>query len=1044
MSHPFQRRGRYRIGLGAIVWGLLGLLALAALLPPAHSAPPPPPPAPAAPAAGGARPCFLRGGLLARAARPLELPAGREEAARALMTALLLGPTAEESAQGLSSAFPGTARLANLAVRGAAVTATLDLPAAFLQGGFDALDSDLMVEQFLCTLDGLELYDFHLLALDPQAPGTARPISDFLPDRPPLPYESPPDDIPARPQADTTAGQPPVYGQGQPQGALSGKTVFLSAGHGWYWTGSHWATQRPSYCDLVEDLSNAEIVNNYLLTYLWNAGAEVWTVRERDMNTHEVIVDNDGGAPGYQETGTWNTSVYPGYQGLTYRYSYATITETATATWTPDLPADGAYGVYVWYREGTNRATDTLYRIQHAGGVTEMHLNQEVHGQTWVYLGTYYFRAGTGGHLTLSNRSQQYNPPQALIADAVRFGGGLGTVDYGGGPSGHPRYEEACLTWAPYQGAPPDRYPNDVVCRPLYSEWEKSKAAGTDAVYISWHSNGLNGGCTTDNPRGTSTYIYAADDPPGSGLLQDFVHAELIDDIRAAWDPLWTDRGRYTANFGEVRELSSMPGVLLELAFHDNSVDAAQLREPNFRRLAARAVYQGIVKYFANRDGDPDPDLLPEPPCAVTARNSGPGQALLTWQAPPSGEPYGDPAGWYKVYISADGRAFDNGHIVTGTQALVDGLALETPYFFRVTALNAGGESYPCLTAGLRTTATGGRPATLVVDGFDRLDRHANLYEYVPDAGWAARMYLERMNGYDYIIQHGGALHACGVPFDFAANEAVAGGDVLLADYATVDWILGEESTYDETFSSSEQALVGAFLDGGGRLLVSGAEIGWDLDYLGSAEDRAFYNGYLKADYLGDDAGTYQVTGTAGIFAGLPAFSFDDGTHGTYDVDYADYIAPLGGATVDLSYAGARSAAVEYSGGYRLVYMGFPFEAIYPAAARQQVMCRVAGFLVPTPTPTPTPTSTPTPTRTPTPTSTATPTRTPTPSSTATPGPTHTPAPSPTSTPTPTATRIPSPTNTATPGPPPTPTPAAYRVFLAAMPRHRPLRLRWR
>ncbi|MGC9024644.1 MAG: N-acetylmuramoyl-L-alanine amidase, partial [Chloroflexia bacterium] len=952
----------------------------------AHSASPSPGPAPALPPAGP-RICFLYQGQPAQVERPLALSPDPEEAARTLAAALLAGPTPEERSRGLASAFPAGAALLSLTARGDEVTLTLALPRSFLQDGLTFQGSDDMVTQAVCTLEALGFRRFHLLTPDPRPPHRARPISDFLPLLPHVQKASPPDDIPAPPERGTVAGQPPIYGQGQPQGALSGKTVFISAGHGWYWTGTRWATQRGNTCDLVEDLSNAEAVNYFLIRYLWNAGADVWTVRERDMNRDEVIVDNDAGAPAYQETGTWYTSSYPGYGGGTYRYTWASITETATATWYPTIPQDGYYGVYVWYRHGTNRPTDALYRIHHAGGTTEVRLNQEVHGLTWRYLGTYYFTAGTSGSITLSNQSEE--PGQAVIADAVRIGGGMGSIDYGGGTSNRPRYEEACLTWAPYQGAPPEVYPNDVVCRPLYAEWEKEP--GEDAVYISWHSNGTVGDCS-GTATGTETYIHDTDPTPGSDALQYFVHSELIADIRALWDPSWVDRGRRSANFGELRELSTMPGVLIELAFHDTPADAEDLKEPAFRRLSARAVYQGIVKYFADRDGLPV-RLLPEPPCYVSARNDGPGRVTLSWHAPVSGDPWGDPAQWYKVYVGTEGHGFDNGRAFTATQATIEGLAPNTLYFFRITALNEGGESFPCLTAAVRTTADGSRPQTLLVDGFDRLDRFGLIYEDTPYVGTIGRMYLERMNTYDYAVQHGRALEACDVSFDFAANEAVIAGDVALTDYGTVDWILGEESTADKTFDTTEQALVSAFLNGGGRLLVSGAEIGWDLDYRGGGP--AFYNTYLKADYVSDDAQTYQAAGAGGIFTGLGTISFDDGTHGTYDVDYPDRISPYGGSTVNLVYQGGLggNAGVEYNGLYRLVHLAFPFEAIYPAASRQEVMCRAAAFLVRTPTPTPSPT--PTPTATPTPSSTPTPTATPspTPTPTATPSPTPTPSP---------------------------------------------------
>ena len=370
MPRSAPRGLRPWLGGFAILLTLVGLFTMGPNLPKVQSAPPPetapPPPSPTA----GTRLCFLLGGQLGGVTRDavtrdgvtgeLDPLAGREEAVRILLTALLAGPTPAEAAQGISSAFPPEATLAGLEVRDETVTATLALPASFLADGFDAIDSDLMVQQVLCTLDGLGLYNYHLLALDPQAPGTARSISDFLPPVAPAPYESPLDDIAAPLQEDTISGQPPVYGQGQPQGALSGKTVYVSAGHGWYWTGTRWATQRGNTCDLVEDLSNAEIVDYYLLRYLWNAGAEIVTVRERDMNTAEVIVDNNDGPPGYTITGTWYTSLYTGYLNLPYSYTWAMTTETAIATWTPDIPQDGPYGVYVWYRPSPNRVTDAL------------------------------------------------------------------------------------------------------------------------------------------------------------------------------------------------------------------------------------------------------------------------------------------------------------------------------------------------------------------------------------------------------------------------------------------------------------------------------------------------------------------------------------------------------------------------------------------------------------------------------------------------------------------------------------------------------------
>jgi len=171
-----------------------------------------------------------------------------------------------------------------------------------------------------------------------------------------------------------------------------------------------------------------------------------------------------------------------------------------------------------------------------------------------------------------------------------------------------------------------------------------------------------------------------------------------------------------------------------------------------------------------------------------------------------------------------------------------------------------------------------------------------------------------------------------------------------------VVWLLGDESTHDETFSAAEQALVKSYLEAGGRLFVSGSEIAWDLDQDNSSsgstpEDEAFLHSYLKADYVADDAGVYSVAGAAGgIFSGM---SFQYGTSTSpYPEDYPDAIRPVGGGRAALLYANSgRIAAVQYEGIFgrgtragKLVYLAFPFETISGADTRAQVMGRVLAF----------------------------------------------------------------------------------------------------
>ncbi|MEA3342264.1 MAG: hypothetical protein U9R15_20040, partial [Chloroflexota bacterium] len=234
----------------------------------------------------------------------------------------------------------------------------------------------------------------------------------------------------------------------------------------------------------------------------------------------------------------------------------------------------------------------------------------------------------------------------------------------------------------------------------------------------------------------------------------------------------------------------------------------------------------------------------------------------------------------------------------------------------------------------------------LLVNGFDRLNSTMLISENDPVEGSNLRMLLDRMNRYDYIIQHGETIT---YPFDSGSNEAIQEGIINLGDYGVVDWILGEESINEETLNGTEQALLSSYLDGGGALFISGAEVGWDLDYMGSIYDRAFYTSTLRAEYVGDDAEIYEVAPVSGsIFDGLPAFSFD----ALYDADYPDQITPTNGSSATLTYSGGQggAAAIQYRSEMtacpRLVYFGFPFETIR-SDQRAGVMARVMNFLSP-------------------------------------------------------------------------------------------------
>ncbi len=780
--------------------------------------------------------------------------------------------------------------------------------------------------------------------------GQLRPLEDYLPPIPPVPEKY--DDLPTVSWSSTQ----PVDHPGETSGFLTDRAVYLSQCHGWIWYDSldRFSTQRGNVYDTVEDFHNPEGANQYLVAYLENAGAAVFTTKDRGMNPLSVVIDNDAPSSGgaYSETGdgfedagdgwaassSWTYGSDPFDQGSTRRFP---ASGDAVATWVPDVPEDGWYAVYVSWDSDAENAPDAHYRFIHPGGSIDRYYDQTVHGSTWQYSETLWLPAGPGG-LTVELLSDSASTGRWLSADAVRVGGGMGDVSRHGGTTGRPRWEEGAILYTQYNGAPTSVYDpysdgdgSDPSSRSRWAAWEHP--TGEDAVYLSWHSNAFQ----VDAARGTVTYTYEGSSGSavdGSYELATNVQDEMIDAFRTLWESDWQDRGLNSDAFSEVNPSHNpeMPAALVELAFHDHVDDVAHLKNPQFRRDASRAMYRGIVRYFAERDGLV-PVFLPEPPQDLAVVHDEDGRLEASWTAGASGAPYGDAADSYLLYTSADGRSWDKGTEVQGTSTTVSARQGETIYL-RVGAVNSGGVSFPSEVLGARRSPDG-LARVLVVSAFDRLEVSTLVWEDVGSSiGEVQRMFLRRMNAFDTAVAHGEAIVGAGWYFDSIADERLS--EVGLDDYDLVIWVAGEQSTSDETFTSSQQDRLRSFVEGGGALWASGAEILWDLDYRGDASDQAFASEILGAGMADDDAGTTAVDGV-GLLAGL-TLDFAEADGAPYPVEYPDSLDSTREALA--SYAGGDVAAVLGQG---VALFGFPFECIGDEAARAELAARLLPELVP-------------------------------------------------------------------------------------------------
>ena len=236
-----------------------------------------------------------------------------------------------------------------------------------------------------------------------------------------------------------------------PTNGLQNRHIALWQSHGFYYEPKldRWEWQRARCLQTVEDLYTQSFVLPYLVPMLENAGANVLIPRERDCQTAEIIIDNDGclntrsiytekvtDKPWMQGVGKGFAHLRPLYTDFENPFKEGTFRTIETikkgkesvAEWIPEIPRDGQYAVYVSYHTVPNSSDDALYTVHHKGGASRFKVNQQMGGGTWIYLGTFGFDAEQDNayKVTLSNRSAKAG--QTVTADAIKIGGGMGNI----------------------------------------------------------------------------------------------------------------------------------------------------------------------------------------------------------------------------------------------------------------------------------------------------------------------------------------------------------------------------------------------------------------------------------------------------------------------------------------------------------------------------------------------------------------------------------------------------------------------------------------
>ena len=819
---------------------------------------------------------------------------------------------------------------------------------------------------------------------------------------------------------------------------LQNRHLFIWPSHGRYYKNGGWQWQRPPLYCTTEDLLTQSFVYPFLFPMLERAGAIVACPRERDPQRAEAVVDNDwGGTQGlYEETeqpdfawsssgpqlgfapasGLLTDSILP-FRSGTYRMVPATSRKSrlASATWTPRLPKAGRYAVYVSYASRSNSVPDAHYTVYHRGGRTQVQVNQQMGGGTWVYLGTFDFDEGATaqGRVVLTNQS---NYRGVVTADGVRFGGGVGQTDRGtAGTSGFPRFLEAARYYAQWAGVPDtlfnsnagqNDYADDLRSRGnmlnylaggspyvpdkegLRVPLELSLALHSDAGVRADH--GIYGSlsiCTTQDGEGNTVF--------GSGLSRkassDFSQlllSNLTADLSRQYGVAWTQREHWDRNYAETR-MPDVPSAILEMFSHQNFGDMRYAHDPLFKFNLSRSVYKTILRYVNFQHGQRQYTVQPLPPRRFAAIVSPDGvEAQLSWEATedplsPSAKPTG-----YVLYTQIDGEGFDGGMLLGPKEKYSCPIRPGHTYAFRLTAVNAGGESFPSETLAVHYAGQEAK-SVMVVNGFERLsgpafvctadsvgfdlDRDLGVpyisttafsgrqREFSPAAphtdgpgslGYSSREWTGDEyagNTFDYPLAHGEAIAAAGYTFSSMSREAFEKNDVKLKRFAAIDYIAGLQADLPQNlrdyrvFTAPVREKIAHYLSQGGSLLLSGSYVGSDCAR--RSEDRQFMEQMLKCRFDGS-ARADSTDFVNGLNLQFLIYRRPSAMH--YAAQAPDALQPAASAAFNaFAYGGGQGAGVAYPGkDYRTLTMGFPFECICDADVRRKAMGALLKFLV--------------------------------------------------------------------------------------------------
>lgn len=572
--------------------------------------------------------------------------------------------------------------------------------------------------------------------------------------------------------------------------------------------------------------------------------------------------------------------------------------------------------------------------------------------------------------------------------------------------SGMPRWAEGARYYLQWAGMPdsvytyPEKesdYWDDIFSRPQWVNYMMQELNVPVDLVMAFHSDA---GITPDDTTTIGTLgIYYTYNKKGryadgrSRLLArdlcDDIVSSVVSDIRALHNPNWTRRRMRDRTYVEAR-VAEVPTMLLEALAHQNFADMKLGLDPQFKFDVSRAVYKGILRYLSSKKLARYV-VQPLPVQAMSLVRKAPSRYLLSWE--PAVDPL-EATAYPTSYIIERRSGLDPSAPFIPTDTVRQPqLAVDIPAgsveSFRVIALNDGGHSFPSevLAAGEPENSKG---LITVVNGFTRVSAPDSFssgtmagfglsdpgvpmgvdlsytgpqYDFNRLSEWAhddqpgfgaSRATMETRpvygNSFDFVLSHGASVMAAGYAFE---SQSALAFSRSAASPLCVDLLLGlQRGPRHPTFPLPLQQRIDALAQQGVPFFVSGSYVA--SDSRASTPDSEFLRKILGIEWRTDRATAVgmvsEVKSPLSNFFGGRSFTFPTALGSKpYAVTAPDAIYPTSslGATIMRYDENLVPAAVAFSSPtHRAVTLGFPFEAVETASARNLLMRQILNFLL--------------------------------------------------------------------------------------------------